>query len=237
VNEPGPREPRDAAYWARPTAHLVAVTEAARRRGLDGKRLMGPQQGFGPMWRRSYSVPLVGVDMTAAEVISEWKARFGDFWPPGASFHAPLAGIAPGELAALDVGMGQLTVLSTGVFVLYADNSSFTYMTPQGHGFAAWITFSCEQHEGVPTAHVNLLLRPADPIADVVYLLGGARKEDRFWTATLTNLAAALGAERNPVECRVECVDPQRQWRRWVNVRYNGGPRALLHGFRAPRAD
>ena len=32
--------------------------------------------------------------------------------------------------------------LSTGVLVLYADDESFTLMTPQGHVFAGWITFS-----------------------------------------------------------------------------------------------
>ena len=32
--------------------------------------------------------------------------------------------------------------LSTGVMVLYADDESFTLMTPQGHMFAGWITFS-----------------------------------------------------------------------------------------------
>ena len=35
--------------------------------------------------------------------------------------------------------------LSTGVMVLYADDESFTLMTPQGHMFAGWITFS--RHE------------------------------------------------------------------------------------------
>ena len=46
--------PRDAAYWAAPVSQLVAASEAARVRGLDGKRLMGPQQGFGQLWRRSH---------------------------------------------------------------------------------------------------------------------------------------------------------------------------------------
>ena len=32
--------------------------------------------------------------------------------------------------------------LSTGVMVLYADEESFTLMTPEGHMFAGWITFS-----------------------------------------------------------------------------------------------
>ncbi|RZU30800.1 hypothetical protein [Blastococcus saxobsidens] len=232
---PIPRVPRDASYWAAPVQRLGAVSDAARSRGLEGKRLMGPQQGFGQLWQRNYRVPLPGVDLSAAQVVGEWKARFGEFWPSGGSFHAPLAGIAPGELAALDVGVGQLVLLSTGVFVLYADETSFTFMTPQGHMFTAWITFAAEEDGGTRTAEVSMLLRAADPVAEVAYLLGAARMEDRFWIATLTNLAAALGAERRPVVTRITCVDRRRQWRRWTNLRHNGGPRTLIHGFRAPR--
>ena len=35
--------------------------------------------------------------------------------------------------------------LSTGVMVLYADEESFTLMTPQGHMFAGWIV---QRHRG-----------------------------------------------------------------------------------------
>ena len=42
----------------------------------------------------------------------------------------------------LDLTMPGGLKLSTGVLVLYADEESFTLMTPQGHMFAGWITFS-----------------------------------------------------------------------------------------------
>ena len=35
--------------------------------------------------------------------------------------------------------------VKTGVMVLYADEESFTLMTPEGHMFAGWITFSAYQ--------------------------------------------------------------------------------------------
>ena len=47
-------------------------------------------------------------------------------------------------MALLDLAIGGGVKLSTGVFVLYADEESFTLMTPQGHMFAGWITFSAE---------------------------------------------------------------------------------------------
>ena len=41
--------------------------------------------------------------------------------------------------------------LSTGVMVLYADDESFTLMTPQGHMFAGWITFSATERDDRPS--------------------------------------------------------------------------------------
>jgi hypothetical protein len=61
------------------------------------------------------------------------------FWPKRNRFFAPLAGIAPGEVAVVDVSMPGRIKLSTGVLVMYADEESFTLMTPQGHMFADWI--------------------------------------------------------------------------------------------------
>ena len=44
-------------------------------------------------------------------------------------------GIAPGEVAGLGMSMPGGLTLSTGVLVMYADEESFTLMTPQGHMF------------------------------------------------------------------------------------------------------
>ena len=40
----------------------------------------------------------------------------------------------------------------TGVMVLYADDVSFTLMTPEGHMFAGWITFCAFEEDGVDRA-------------------------------------------------------------------------------------
>ena len=71
-----------------------------------------------------------------------WKDEFPAFWPKGNRFFAPLTGISPGEVALLQGSLGGGLKLSTGVLVLYADEESFTFMTPQGHMFAGWVTFS-----------------------------------------------------------------------------------------------
>ena len=78
------------------------------------------------------------------QAIATWKAHFPEFWPKGNRFAGALTGISPGDVALLDLAIGGGVKLSTGVFVLYADDDSFTLMTPQGHMFAGWITFSAE---------------------------------------------------------------------------------------------
>ncbi len=141
--EDPPQTSRPAHRWAQPIDRLK-VSEAApgaRNINIAGRRQTSPIQGFGRMWQKTYRVPLGGVDVAPSEVIEVWKQHFPEFWPKGNSFFAPLAGIAPGEVAALDLAMPGGLKLSTGVLVLYADDESFTLMTPQGHMFAGWITF------------------------------------------------------------------------------------------------
>jgi len=80
-------------------------------------------------------------------------------------------------------------MISTGVFVLYADEESFTFMTPTGHMFASWITFSVYQEDDGTVIQIHMLLRPNDPL----YELGMRLRvipffEDRFWSQTLGNL-------------------------------------------------
>ena len=55
-------------------------------------------------------------------LIATWKQRFPDFWPEGNSFYGPLTGIAPGDVALLNMTLPGKMKLSTGVMVLYADD-------------------------------------------------------------------------------------------------------------------
>ena len=54
--------------------------------------------------------------------MATWKARFPKFWPEGNRFDGPLTGIAPGEVALLDLAARPVR-LSTGVLVLFADEN------------------------------------------------------------------------------------------------------------------
>ena len=215
----------DAANWAGKVERLEVEKRAGvRGTNVSGRRLAGPVQGFGKMWQKTFSVS--GLSVTPEYAISEWRAHFPEFWPPGNRFAASLTGISPGEVALLDLSVGG-TKLSTGVLVLYVDERSFTFMTPQGHMFGGWITFSADNAPDGTRVEAQMLLRASDPIYEVALGLGGHRKEAAFWRETLTNLAHHLGQEKPVVEQSVVCVDSQRQWAKWRNVWYNSAVRSM----------
>src|SRR3984885_11044486 len=139
-------------------------------------------------------------------VIATWKGHFGEFWPKASRFKGPLTGLSPGDVALLDVSVGGGVRLSTGVFVLYADEESFTLMTPQGHMFAGWITFSAENAAGGTVIQAQVLMRANDPLYELGMMFGGHRKEDVFWAETLTALGRYLQAGDLTVTTRTVCV-------------------------------
>jgi hypothetical protein len=227
--------PRDAGQWAKPvsTLHVESVPEGAANL-VEGKRLLGPLQGFGKMWQKTYRVRLEGLQLTPAEVIGIWKERFAEFWPEGNMFYPSLTGIEPGEVALIKAAGPAGLKLSTGVMTLHADDVSFTEMTPEGHMLAGWITFSAHEQDGETVAQAQLLVRAQDPLTELGLALGGHRVEDRFWEQTLANLAAHLGVAA-PVETQVVCVDRRRQWSKTGNVRHSAPVRSTLHAMRPRR--
>ena len=230
--------PRDAAYWAKhvTTLRLGEVPAEALNLNVTGKRVVGPIQGFGKLWQKTYRVELTGVELAPAEVIATWKRAFGSFWPKSGRFYGPLTGIAPGDVGLLNLSVGGGVKLSTGVLVLYADEESFTFMTPEGHMFAAWITFSAAatEKDGVTAAQTQVLLRANDPLYELGMPLVIQRREDRFWRETLANLARHLGVADPEVTTTVVCVDRRRQWSNAGNVWHNAGIRSVLYALGAP---
>jgi len=223
----------DRGNWAKPVERLEPshVPNGALNT-VGGKQVLSPIQGFGKMWQKTYSVG--GIDATPQEVIAVWKAEFPTFWPKGNRFFAPLTGIEPGEVALLQAAVGGGLKLSTGVFVLYADEESFTFMTPQGHVFAGWITFSAfSVGDGPTVAQAQVLMRAQDPLTEIGLTLVGHRKEDAFWAATLRALAVRLGSESEP-ETKIVCIDRKRQWSRAGNLRHNVGLRSSIHTATSP---
>ncbi len=218
-----PRAPRDRDSWARPVDRLTTTAKGAGMDTVTGRRASGPLQGFGQMWQKTFSVRLDGMATTPEAVVAHWKAAFPTFWPKGARFYAPLAGIAPGEVALLEVPPipGSPVKMSTGVLVIYADAESFTFMTPEGHALSAWITFSAFRDGATVVAQAQALERASDPFIELTYIFGANRANDRFWERTLENLARSLGVAEPLVTSQKVCVDRRRQWRYVRNLRHS----------------
>ncbi len=221
-------EPRNADNWAEPIEefHVGEVAEGAKVGNVEGRKPMGPLQGFGPLWQKTYEVGITGP--TPEDVISVWKENFGDFWYPSNKFYAPAGGITPGEVAIIGGGKGP-TKLTTGVRVIYADERSWSYMTPEGHPFAALITFSAHESddEQASVARVHLLVRANDPLYDASFKIYTSRLEDKIWIHTLTQLSAHFGGSES-VTMEAHLVDKRRQWSQFGNIWKNSAIRTLL---------
>ena len=228
-------KPRDAAYWADPVSRLTVSNAPAEAVNLnvEGRKLVGPLQGFGKMWQKTFTVRLSGSSVTPQDLIETWKQNFSDFWPKTGRFYGPLTGIAPGEVAVINIDTPGGMPLSTGVMVIYADDESFTFMTPEGHMFASWITFSAQDSDGVTTAQVQELIRTNDPLYEVAMRLFGFKKQEQFWQLTLESLASHFGVA-GQVNTAITCVDPRLQWSQAGNVWHNAGIRTAIYTMAAP---
>jgi hypothetical protein len=227
---------RTQGTWAKPVSTLtVAGAPAGAANLVDGKRLVSPVQGFGKMWQKTYKVRLAGAETTPAAAIATWRDEFPSFWPKGNDFYPPLTGLEPGEVALIKAAGPGGMKFKTGVMVLFADDVSFTLMTPEGHMFAGWITFSAYEEEGTTVAQAQVLMRAQDPLGEIGLAMGGHRQENRFWEQTLANLATRLGAPGTEVTTQVVCVDRRRQWSRATNMRHSVAIRSTLHMIKPGR--
>ncbi|MGI8586130.1 MAG: hypothetical protein ACR2M0_00360 [Chloroflexia bacterium] len=228
-------QPRDAAHWAHDVAtlKLPPVPDGAINLNVEGRRVLGPLQGFGQLWEKTYRVRLRGVAATPAQVVAMWKANFLAFASPILHFYLPPSGFLPGGVALINADVPGGMKVSTGVLVLYSDEESFSLMTPQGHMFAGWITFSAYSEGNCAVAEAKVLIRASDPLFEVVMRIGGSREEDKAWQGTLRALAAHFGVDE-PVSTRISCLDPGVQWSRAGNIIYNAAIRSMLYTLASP---
>ena len=224
--------------WARPVSRFTVsnISPEAVNINVEGRHLVGPLQGFGQLWQKTYKIRLSGALATPSQVIKAWKDHFSSFWPKGNHFYGPLTGIQPGEVAVLNLaGPGGITMpggaplVSTGVIVIYADDESFSFMTPEGHMFAALINFSAYEEAAATVAQVQALIRGNDPLYELGLRLGIIhRAEDDFWQTTLRNLAAYFGVEGVVVH-NVTCIDSHVQWSEAKNIWQNAAMRTAAY--------
>ncbi len=227
------REPvAQASGWAKPVQTLTvgAVPNEAINLNVDGRQLAGPLRGFGQLWQKTYRIKLDNAAVSPQELIRIWKAHFPEFWPGDNHFYGSVEAIKAGDVALLNLAGPGGASISTGILVIYADDESFSFMTPQGHIFAGMNTFSAYEEAETTVAEIQVLVRASDPIYELGCRLGIAhRQEDLFWHGTLVNLAKAVGATEGQVDQQTTCVDPRLQWREAKNVWHNAAIRTTLY--------
>jgi hypothetical protein len=229
--------------WAQPVDHLeVSDPQAgAVNLNVEGRKITGPVQGFGQMWQKTYMISLPGAPVSSKALIQDWKENFASFWPQGNRFYSRSAAISPGQVAILNLsGPGGINppggpMISTGVMVIYADEESFSFMTPQGHMFAGMITFSAYPKEEDTIAQIQALVRASDPLFELTFRLGlGSKMEDDFWKQTLHNLAAHFNSPDSEPHLRTVLVDPRVQWSEAKNIWHNAAIRTMFYTLGAP---
>jgi hypothetical protein len=229
-------------HWARPVEHIETdeVPPGASAVNVDGREVVNPTHGFGQLWRRTYRIKLTGVQARPSEVMTFWKEHFPEFQPEENRFLPTSEGVQPGELVFIDAklinapGIGNLTPMASGVMVIYADDESFTVMTPEGFPVSGFNTFSVYEEDGDMYAQVQGLERATDPIYEFGYrFMGGERKQDRTWAHVLRSLAARYGIDAE-VEHNKSCIDPGLQWHNIGNLWKNAFIRTTLYRATSP---
>jgi anti-anti-sigma factor len=217
--------------WARSVEGLSTgyIPNEAMNINVQGRLPTGPVKGFGRLWDKKYRLRIETGTLEPREIVSLWKAEFPAFWPGGNRFFpAGGAAIAPGTVAVLNLRLPGGLVVATGLMVLYVSDTSFSFISIQGHIISGWITFSSFREGTATIIQVHPLFRASDPLMELSFRLGAGTQEDRFWHQTLGNLAGRLGLQ-GTIEQRDVLVDPGFQWGEFLNIRYSAPIRSSFY--------
>ena len=218
----------DTRYWAKPVLKLKASHRPKEARGLNvnGRRVVSPVNGFGQLWQKIYRLHISDPAITPEQAVSAIKQNFPDFQPSYNRFFPSPAGIQPGEIILFDA-FTPAGPVSTGVMVVYADERSFTFITPQGHPECGMVSFSAYEGNGETIVQIFGLARASDPLYEGGFRLIGSKVQVRIWTHVLTSLAAYLGVPAR-IAAEATCVDARTQWSQVGNVWQNAQIRTLV---------
>ena len=218
----------DTRYWAKPVLKLKVThtPKDARSLNVDGRRAVSPVNGFGQLWQKIYRLHINDPTVTPEQAVSALKQNFPGFQPSYNRFFPSPAGIQPGEIVLFD-SFTPAGPVSTGVMVVYADERSFTFITPQGHPECGLVSFSACEGDGQTIVQILGLARASDPVYEGGFRLVGSKVQIRIWTHVLTSLAVYLGVPAH-ITAEATCVDDQTQWSQVGNVWQNAQIRTLV---------
>jgi anti-anti-sigma factor len=205
--------------------HVTEKPEGALAKNMNGRRVIGQLQGFGPMWEKTYWLNIEKPGIKKEDIMLAMQEHFLEFQVPENAFYPTGKGIAPGEMIFID-SRTPGGIVSTGVMVLYMDDRSFTFITPQGHPEAGWITFSVDEREDSVYVQIQGLVRSSDPFFEVAFSIAGSKFQETIWKHVLSSLAKYLGVEEN-VEMKKCRPATDLQWSKAGNIWYNSHLRSL----------
>jgi anti-anti-sigma regulatory factor len=215
--------------WPAPFTRLSVrgMPAGAINLNVDGRRIAGPLQGFGQLWEKTYTAVLKDIRLSPHELIEILKTNFTRFQPLSNRFYPGPAGIKPGGIILINADTpGGLIV--TGVMVLYAGETGFTFITPEGHPESGWVTFSAEENAGSITIQIQGLARASDPVYEVAFRLAGSKLQQGIWTHVLQSLLKFVGSNSR-VEVVPVCLDKKLQWTRFFNIFANAQVLTILN--------
>jgi anti-anti-sigma factor len=209
--------------------HVKEKPEGSININVDRRRVIGPLQGFGPMWEKTYLLRIEKPDLQPYDVMDVMKQHFPEFQPSQNAFYPSKRGIAPGEIVLID-SKTPGGIVSTGVLVLYTDELSFSLITPQGHPASGWVTFLARKYPGGVEMQIQGLERAGDPFFELAYRIAGSKLQETIWKHVLSSLASNLGI-KSDVTVVKNCLTSDLQWNRVKNLWFNSQIRSLPYNI------
>lgn len=208
-------------YWSKPVKKLRVTRMPGAVTGLTvaGRRPVGPVKGFGQMWEKTYELRIADAKKTPFEIAAIMKENFVGFQPRQNKFYPSPAGIVAGETVLIKSSTMGIPIY-TGVLTSYADDVSFTFMTPQGHPESGWVTFRVFKEAGQTVCQIQGLARANDPVFETAFRLHGSKFQEQIWKHVLASLGRYLGVNA-PVTMKKRCIAPDLQWGQAVNIWYD----------------
>ena len=214
--------------WAEPVSWLSVkpMPKEAVNLNVNGRRVAGPMQGFGQLWQKTYRISLPA-RISPEQAVSMLKENFTKFQPPANRFFPPPEGISPGEVILINADTpGGLVV--TGVMVLYTGPESFTFITPQGHPEAGWVTFSSFKEGDSTIVQIQGLARAGDPVYELAFRIAGSKLQQGIWTHVLQSMLKHLNVD-GQVQVTPVRLDTHLQWGRFFNLFLNAQILTMLY--------
>ena len=192
---------------------------------VNNRRVLGPLQGFGPLWEKEYKLQITNSPISFKELMSKFRSSFITLQPKQNVFYPSSKGIEAGETVLIDSSTPG-GVVSTGVHILYADDVSFSFITPQGHPEAGWITFSANENDEKIEIKIRSLASASDPFFELAFRIAGSNFQETIWKTVLVNMAKSINVDDTVIITKTK-IDNKLHWKAIQNLWFNAQLRSL----------